>query len=276
MDQLERDGLAPLGHLVLVDVGLGRGEALLGELAVRGDEARGGAVIATLDLALLDDALAHQVVGEDAAVEDEERRVLGQVRDRLRVGVGRRVPHDDLRVLLERSHQRDRGLVSRVLHLLVGADVAEQDRVVGVHLRGHLLEADRRTAGADLDLDAGVDAATRRQLTGHDLLVGVDARVRPEQLVEPAVLRLGVPVGLDDDGRRAHAGERCRVAPGCARCRRAAAGGGRPATSGRSRTPARRRGRRAAVIPARGEEQEAGQRNREPGCLGGLAHVPSL
>ena len=275
MDELEGDRLAPLRHLVLVDVRLGRSEALLRDLAVFGDEASRGAVVAALDLALLHDALADEVVGEHAAVEHQDRRGVRKVGDGLRVGIGRRVPHHDLRVLLQRRHQRDRRLVGRVLHRLVVAHVAEQDRVVGVELCGHLLEADGRAADADLDLHAGVDAAARHELTGHGLGVRVDLGVGADELIQAAVLGLGVPVGLHDHGVGTDAGERCRVASArpCRRC--AAAGGGRPAP-GRRRAPARRRRRRVAVIPARGEEQEAGQRNREPGCLGGLAHVPSL
>ena len=86
---------------------------------------------------------------------------------------------------------------------LVGVHVAEEDVVVGVQLRRHRLEADRRTAGADLDVDAGVDAAGRDERTGDRTPLLVDGVAVADHLVDPAVLGLGVPVGLDDDGLRA-------------------------------------------------------------------------
>ena len=62
------------------------------------------------------------------------------------------------------------GNLRGVLDRLVGVHVAEQDAVVGVHLRGHRLEADRRAAGADLELDAGVGAAATISVPVTDTL----------------------------------------------------------------------------------------------------------
>ena len=115
-----------------------------------------------------------------AAEVAHEHAGLADVGDRLHVRVRRRVPHDHLRVLLEAGldgHGRELG---RVLDRLVGVHVAEQDVVVGVQLRGHGLEADRRAARADLDLDAGVDAAGDQRAVTDDLgLVDGVVRRRP-------------------------------------------------------------------------------------------------
>ena len=119
------------------------------------------------------------------------------------VRVRLRVPHDHLRVLLHPGHDRHGRELGRVLDALVGVDVAEEDVVVGVQLRRHRLEADRRTAGADLQVDAGVDAAGRDQRAGDGDAVLVDRVAVADHVVDPAVLGLGVPVGLDDDGLRA-------------------------------------------------------------------------
>jgi len=59
---------------------------------------------------------------------------------------------------------------------------------------------------ADLHLDAGV-LAVGHQRTGHGELRLVDGVAVADHLVEPAVLALGVPVGLDHDGLRTDAGE---------------------------------------------------------------------
>ena len=182
------------------------------------------------------------------------------------------------------GHDRHGRELGRVLDRLVGVDVAEQDVVVGVELRRHGLEADGRPAGADLDVDAGVDAADGDERAARRRTrVLVDLVVVADHLVDPAVLGLGVPVGLDDDGLRAvgRPGRRRPAAPSrrtscrcprSSRCRSlGAAGGGRlvPGAGRRGRRPRRPGGRRGAgvvvvVVAAAGGERRARRRPAGP------------
>ncbi len=157
----------------------------------------------------------------------------------LHVGVGRRVPHDHLRVLLETGFDGHGRELVGVLDALVGVHVAQEDAAVGVHLRGDGLVADGRAAGADLELDAGVDAAGSEGARDRHLGL-VDRVVGAEQVVQEAVLGLRVPVGLDDDGVGADALQAGHLG----RCRRCWNRGRRCRGGGR------RRGGRGAVVAA--------------------------
>ena len=139
-----------------------------------------------------------------------------------------------------------------VLDALVGVHVAEQDVVVGVELRRHGLEADRRAAGADLDVDAGVGAAGDERAGDGDGVV-VDRVAVADHLVDPAVLGLGVPVGLDDDGLRAVGGQVDAAAGALDRSSPVVLGGLVPCPvpscrRGRGRRSPPRRGAVAAVV----------------------------
>ena len=73
-------------------------------------------------------------------------------------------------------------------------------RIVRVQLRGHLLEADRRTASADLCVHTRIADGTR-----IGVLVRVDRAVGPDQLIQETVVGLGPPVGLNHHVVGAHA-----------------------------------------------------------------------
>ena len=198
-------------------------------------------------------------------------------RDGLRVGVGRRVPHDDLRVLLERSHRaRPSGLsaecctASSVLH------VAEQD--ASRRCTSARSPAGSRSPARRRGSRSSRRCRRRRSPSSSPVTVFLSVSTLgfgPSSWYSPPCSASGFQSVCTIDGAGQTPASDVASPPlrPCRRC--AAAGGGRPAP-GRRRAPACRRRRRVAVIPARGEEQEAGQRNREPGCLGGLAHVPSL
>jgi len=128
----------------------------------------------------------------------------------------------------EMSFSAKTAVVGGQLHGFVGGDVAEGDVLVLIELRAHCGEPDGRAAGSDLDLDSG-GFSTGVEVAAHRLLVGVDHRVRSEQLVEVTVVGLGVPVGLDGDGGRADAGE---VDGACCGGRRCAVAGRRAGTAG--------------------------------------------
>jgi hypothetical protein len=81
-DQLVLDRLAPLLDLVLVQVGLGGGEALLGRLAAVGHEGVGLAVIGVVDLRRAQDARAREERHVGRILEVPDLGVLRlQVRD---------------------------------------------------------------------------------------------------------------------------------------------------------------------------------------------------
>ena len=151
--------LAPVLEHVLVGVRLGRGEALLGDGAVLGDEPGRAAVVGRVDLPCVPDALGHEHVGERAALEDVDRHVLlAEVGQRLDVRIRLGVPVDDLRVDLERGDDRQHRRLAVAQDLALGVGVAEVDPVVGVLLHRHRLEADRRPARADLDAGCPVSS----------------------------------------------------------------------------------------------------------------------
>ena len=189
------------------------------------------------------DPLADQNLREGPSAEHVDGDAgLSDVGDGLDVGVGLRVPHDHLRVDLQRGHHRDqRGLIP-VFDLLIGGRVSEVDGVVGDHPLGRGREADGRAAGSHFPIDAQV-LAVQRHRPPHDLVLGVDDVVVAQQLVHGAVLRLGEPVGLDHQRVGAHPGQiRARGAGGIGGGLRGGRRGG-----GRSRG-GRGRGRRGAGL----------------------------
>ena len=98
-----------------------------------------------------------------------------------------------------------------------------------------------------------VRLAVRVERAGHHLVLGVDRGVGPDQVVGGAVLRLGEPVGLDDDRCRAHV--RRSAAPRRRRRRRSFRARRRCSAARRPRCPAPR--------------SRGGHR-----CLGAAAAVP--
>ena len=212
-----------------------------------GHPSRRAAVVAAVDLVRAQQARRQQVlhVGVGLVVEHRDARPA-EVGDRVDVGVLRPVPHDHLRAGLQRGRDGDGGQLGGVLDRLVGGHQAERDRLVRVQLRADLLEADRRSAVADLEPDARGRAAVDER-GGRLLDVRVELRVVAEHLEVGAVLGLGEPVGLHDHRVGAHPGQRT-------------AGGRR-----------RRRGGRGAATAA-GRGGEHGQTGGERSPPRGLRH----
>ena len=161
VQQQELDGLLPGIDLVLVDVGLGGHKSLRDDLAVRCDKARRVAGVGRVDLLFVEQALALEHVEVGAALKRQYRGArlpdVGHARE-VPLGVA---PEEDLRVLGVPGQHRLGGLGGGRADLLVGTDHAQQNAVILVHLRGHGLEPDGRTAGPDLEVDAGVRRAGR-------------------------------------------------------------------------------------------------------------------
>ena len=118
-----------------------------------------------------------------------------------------------MRVDLERRDNREQRGVLVGQHLSLGVGVAEGDRVVGVDVRGHRRESDRRSTGAHLEGDAEV-LTVKHHWAAHDLVRRIDGVALTDQVVQSAVLGLWEPVGLDDDGGRADIGEDSVAATG--------------------------------------------------------------
>src|SRR6266498_1935307 len=258
VDELEGDRLLPLRELVLVDERLAGGEALLGDLPARGDVAVRRPGVAAVHLVLAQDARADQVVHVGGALEVEHLGVgLADVGDGVEVRVDLGVPHDHLRVDVQGCHHGRRGLLGGELHGRVGEHEGQRDRLVEVHLRAGLLEADRRPAGPHLDLDAGV-LALGHQRPGDPLLVRIHLVAGSKELVGAAVLWLRPPIGLDHHGvgadpleaLRAAGGRRVRAAAGL-RAVAAARGGGERQTE-------RAGQQRERAVPAHGPPSSSG------------------
>ncbi len=278
VDVLVGDRLLPALQLLLVQVRLGRAEALLGRLALVGDEQAGVTAVGAVHLLGGEDPGRHEVVHVRRAAEVADlHALLAEVGDALHVGVRCRVPHDHLRVLLEPGLDGDGGEVRGVLDRLVGVHVAEEDVVVLVHERRDRLEVLGAAAGLDADLDAGVVAARVDERTLDGGVVLVDGVALADHLVQEAVLGLRHPVGLDGDRGGAVLGEADGLAGG-------GGGGGRRGRVARRRLGGRRDGRRAGrrvgrvgVVAAAGRQGEDGDdREDEQLVAASVVHGGSL
>ncbi len=199
MEEQVSHWLVPRLDIVFKLVWLVGHEPLLGNLAVGGDEPVRGALVGGVDLRPVQQPLPD----ENIRVNSPAR--AGQHRHPRPVDVGdagevpvRIPPQENLRVLLIDREDRHCRRLSRVLDRLVRADVAEQDAVVLSEQGGRRLEADRRATSPDLERDAG--SAKR---AGDPVLVPVDHRVRPEELVGEPVVRTRPPRLLENHGIRA-------------------------------------------------------------------------
>ena len=217
-----------------------------------------------------------------------------EVGEGVHVGVGGRVPHDHLRVDVEGSDHRLQRRVGPRQDLAVGGAERQRDVVVAVD-HGLEVGTDGRAARADLDVHPG-GLTVRVERAGHHLVLGVDRVPGPDQVVGGAVLRLGEPVGLDDDVGRAHVRQvdggaaRCAARGGGARRRRASGLGARCRGTRRfgrrglgthrvsaHRLAARGRGRRRTRCRAERRHDEASADGEQHDCAGGgLLHGVSL
>ncbi len=182
--------------------GFGGGEALVGNGFALGNEEL-VALVVGVDLVGGHDALGDEVLHVGDRTEHADGVDLGgDVGDRLCVGVGVGVPHDDLGADVQGGEDGDRREVLREFDGLVGVHVAEQYIGVLEHRRDHRLAAEKGATGTDLEIDSGVLAAGKER-TGHRPGVLVDRVSGADQLVAATVLGLGEPVGLDHHGGRA-------------------------------------------------------------------------
>ena len=187
------------GDVVLVLVDLVGGEALLEEVAAGGDPRCVGAVVARVALVLGHVALTDHVVdvgdGREVQHLGTRRGDVGRLRD----VVHGRIPHDHLRVLVERLGDGDERHGGGVLDDVAHVDVRHVGITVGEHGGVELVGVD----GADLDLLEPADAVLllHRAVVRHCVLVG--GALGADQLVGTAVLELGEPVGLDHEPLRA-------------------------------------------------------------------------
>lgn len=183
---------------MLVGVGLGVGETLLDDRGVP-DEAGWVAVVAGVELGLFGQPLGRQPGGIGLVVGDDDGgAAVGELRQVEVVALGRRVPHQHRRGVGQQWSDPDDGLIDGGGDQHVGVDQAEVDAVVGVHLRGHRLEADRRAAGAQGEPGAGV-LALRHQGAGDRLGLGVCDVVGAEHLEQGTHIGLRLPLQLDHD-----------------------------------------------------------------------------
>ena len=234
MDQLQTNVLAVLGELVLVVVRLGRCVALLGDVAL-GDEPGWRPVIGRIHLVARQHARRDQPLHIGPAGEHVDRHTcIAQVGDRVDVRIHLRIPHDHLRVLVQRRYHLDRRSVVPVERNRIGVRIRQRDVQVGVHLRNGVLAPDRRTTSSNLDVDPGINPGCH-QRTGRCLLVAIDHVVVADHFVHAAVLGLGEPVGLDHHRGRTHSRQIGRC---CGRFF------GRCCSSGSRCRGGRRRGRR--------------------------------
>ena len=137
VQQLELHRPAPLLIDVLIGEHLRRGEALLGDRAALGHEPGRAAVIGRINLVRVPDPLSHEHQREHTAAEHVHRDVLGaQISDAVHIGK-LRIPHDHLRVLLQRSHHRNQRSIGPLQDLRISRRITQMDRLVGVHVARH-------------------------------------------------------------------------------------------------------------------------------------------
>ena len=206
MDQLQTNVFAVLGELVLVFVRLGRCVALLGDVAFS-NEPGWRPVVGRIHLVVRQHARRDQPLHIGPAGEYVDRHTcIAQVGDRVDVRIHLRIPHDHLRVLVQRRYHLDCRSVVPVERNRIGVRIRQRDVHVGVHLRHGVLAPDRRTTSSNLDVDPGINPGCH-QRTGRCLVVTIDHVVVADHFVHPAMLRLGEPIGLDHNSGRTNSSQ---------------------------------------------------------------------
>ena len=199
VDQQEVDRLAPVGESILVVERLLRSETLLQDVALLSNEASRATVIGRIELVFIDDACAYEPLsvrrtgkGVDNSIGAPDIVPASDV-------VGVRIPHDHLRVDLERRDHSGGREVFVVLHRFVCIDIAQEDVIVGRHQRNRLLETNERTTSTDLDNDRRISSQRTRETTR----LSIDGTFASRQVVQRTMLGLREPISLNDQWVRA-------------------------------------------------------------------------
>ncbi len=206
MQQLERHRLAPLLIDMLIGVHLRRREALLSDRAARTHEPGRVALIGRINLISRPDPLSHEHLRERPTTEHVDGDpLLAQVSDTSHIGIGLRIPHDHLRVALQRRHHRHQRSNIPMVDLLISRRITQMDALIDSHVLRHRREPDSRTTRADLPLNAQV-GATQNHRTPNNLVVHINDVIIANQLIHRPMLRLREPIRLNHQRRRTHIG----------------------------------------------------------------------
>ena len=241
MDQLQANVFTELSELVLVVPRLSRCVALLCNVAL-GNKPGRRPVVGRIHLVRRQHALSYEQLRPGATAEHAHRHIcFAQIGDGVNVRIHLRIPHQHLRVLIQRRYNLNYRSVLPEERNRIRVRIRQRDVSVGVHLRHGVLEPDRRTTSPNLDINTGINPGCH-QRTGRRLIVTIDHVIVADHFVHSAMLRLGEPIGLDHNSGRTNtsqfscgSGGRLSCGSGgrlwrCSRCRRC-----RRCSRGRSR-----------------------------------------
>ena len=217
MDQLQTNVFTKLGVLVLVVPRLSRCVALLCNVALSNEPCR-RPVVGRIHLVFGQHALSYEQLRPGATAEHTDRYIcVAQIGDRVNVRIHLRIPHDHLRVLIQRGYNLDYRSVVPEERNRIRIRISQRDVHVGVHLSHGVLEPDRWATSPNLDINPGINPGCH-QRTGRCLVVTIDHVVVTDHFVHSAMLRLGEPIGLDHNGGRTNTSQPS-CGDSCCRCR---------------------------------------------------------
>ncbi len=202
VQQRERNIFTPLLKGVLVGVRLRRREPLLSNLALLGNEPRRRRVIRRIDLILTQHTQRHEHIGIGLTSKDVDRHTqITKIRQILHIWIRLRIPHDHLRVLLQRRHHRQHRCVLERQDLRIGIRIRQMHRIIAVDDRRRRRETNCRATLTDLKINPEINTVQHHWTNSRaaTLLHGVTLT---DQVVQSTMLRLRMPIRLDHQRRR--------------------------------------------------------------------------
>ena len=136
VQQRERNVFTPLLVGVLVGIGLRRRKPLLSNLALLRNEPRRRRIVRRINLILAQHTQRREHIGIGLTSKDVDRHTqITKIRQILHIWIRLRIPHDHLRVLLQRRHHRQHRSVLERQDLRISIRIRQMHRVIAVNDR---------------------------------------------------------------------------------------------------------------------------------------------